>query len=626
MPLLNYSCFLQTYLGHHLSTKDLQAVFLELYDARIKWNNIGLGLGTSYSDLAAIKERNRDDPDECFKDLLSHWLRQARPTWEAIVNALESRPVGYEQLAESVKKKYIDLPVPTQSNTVSKSSNGHQPTNEEHFHCPCGQCDLLSYLDNGCPKTSSKQYPYLELSELDEDDKEDLVQKLSEDITNIIQSFADLLSTTSKSLNRRNVTVDELVKVALDLGAFKSDKNPLPLLSEDRHKLQQANSINSAFITLGEHMSFFNYEILSHIINHLGNEEDKENLAKYCSQFETFCERKVFEVPPRVFDPSEQKRKNRKSFVVLGTDDLLQTISDVKAAQRKIASLLGLRVSTLRLERVDFGSVILVFSVPTSLEDLFPLDSSISEILISIGFTLIIPNQENHIFTGTDTFDQTSIYSFGLISNDSGFDSRFSSCISIPSLTGVELPRGLMRVMSPTSSHGSPSPGASQQRSLTRMDQLEKLTASFRRKNKTIGVFYDSKQKQKADSIVRRLSDLLSGGVCIIQGFEILPQMSDWLQRALLGGVDYFIFVGLPPSVTSGNAIQRSQAPQSITENTFFDVRRYVQRVAEVIVVFTEQRDSRYSRIPRYLDKFLCLKNENMDRIAEDALSLFAGE
>ena len=181
-------------------------------------------------------------------------------------------------------------------------------------------------------------------------------------------------------------------------------------------------------------------------------------------------------------------------------------------------------------------------------------------------------------------------------------------------------------LMSPTSSHGTPSPGASQQRGLTQVDQLEKLTASFRRKNKKIGVFYDSKQKQKADSIVRRLSDLLSGGVCIVQGFEILPQTSDWLQRALLGGVDYFIFVGLPPSVTSGNAIQRSQAPQSITENAFFDVRRYVQRVAEVVVVFTEQRDSRYSRTPHYLDKFLRLENENMDKIAEDALSLFAGE
>ena len=727
-------------LGHHLTTKDLRTVFLELYDARVKWNNIGLELGTSYSDLAAIKERNRDDPDECFKDLLSHWLKQANPTWEAIISALESRPVRYGQLAESIKKKFMSryLPVITQSNTTTQSSNVHQPTNDEHFHCPCGQCDLISYLDNGCPKTSSKQYPYLELSELDEDDKEDLVQKLSEDTANIIQSFANLLSTTSESLNRRNVKVDKLVKVALDLGAFKSNHNQLPLLDEDRQNLQQANSIDSAFIFLGKHMSFFNYEILSHIINHLGNEEDKENLAKYCSQFEIFCERKVFEVPPCVFDPSGQKKKNRKLFVVLGTDDLLRTLNDVKAAQRKLASLLGLRVSTLQLKRVDLASVILVFSIPTSAGHFFPLDSSILTILSSIGFTLIIPDppayQECLQVRNKDRVDRKSLLSFDLESIDSGFVSRSSSQMTLNSISDhpastvntkyeqintrryrlpglryqtqrhrepptskylsfkqpqsptetqvsklppwvpphstypypiqspagtpghrgmnylpgqnghsvvnspvnaispnlpnqrPEPPRTLHpALMSPTSSHGTPSPGASQQRGLTQVDQLEKLTASFRRKNKKIGVFYDSKQKQKADSIVRRLSDLLSGGVCIVQGFEILPHISDWLQRALLGRVDYFIFVGLPPSVTSGNTIQRSQAPQSITETAFFDVRRYVQRVAEVVVVFTEQLDSHYSHTPHYLDKFLRLENKNMDEIAENALSLFAG-
>ncbi len=178
-------------------------------------------------------------------------------------------------------------------------------------------------------------------------------------------------------------------------------------------------------------------------------------------------------------------------------------------------------------------------------------------------------------------------------------------------------------LLSPTSSHGTPSPLAVPvQKGLTRTDQLEKLATSFRKKNKKIGVFYDSKQKQKADTIVRRLNDLLSGGVCIVQGFEILPLTSNWLQRALLGGVDYFMFVGLPPS---GN-IPRSQLPQTITEDAFFDVWRYVQRVAEVVVVLTEQRDGRYSRTPHYLDKYLRLESENMEKVAEDALALFAGE
>ena len=646
-----------------------------------------------HSDLAVIKQRHREDPHECLEDLLAGWLKRSnpKPTWEAVVKALESRIVGLGQLAESIKEKYF-VPINIECNTT-QSANGHQPfncSNSEHFHCPCGQCGLFSYLDKGCPKSNSSQYPYLELNELDEDDREDLLQKLSDDTASIIKSFANLLSTTSESLNSRNIEVDKLIKVALDLGAFKSDKNQLPLLGEDRHQLLQAKSIDRAFITLGEHMSFFNYEILSHVIEHLGSEEDKGNLAKYCSQFKTFCERKVFEVPPSVFDPSRQKRKNRKLYVVLGTEDLFQNLSDVKAAQRKISSLLGLTVSTLQLKRIDLASVILVFSIPASVGHHLSLDSSIFENLTSFGFTLVIPDLCNTMLThqeslkedtidrrsmlsedeidqismssldenyqlSLDTIDQMSVLSLGIVSNDSGFLSRSSSQMTLyslgtpPTRTNLDIHKGHSAInpqfspldhvpnqmqcrsepstylhtalMSSTSSDSAP---LAAQR-LTQADQLNMLVSSFRRKNKKIGVFYDSKQKQKAGIIVRRLNELLSGGVCIVQGFEILPLMSDWLQRALLGGVDYFIFVGLPPH-TMFSGFQTLQLHKPISETAFFDIRKYKQRVAEVVVVLSEQQESHHHRTQHYLDKFLHLENGNMDKVAEDALALFAGE
>ncbi len=430
----------------------------------------------------------------------------------------------------------------------------------------------------------------------------------------------------------------------------------------------------------------------------------------------------MFEVPPSVFEPSSQKRKDRKYFVVLGTEDLFQTLNDVKAAQRKIASLLDLRVSTLQLKQIDLASVILVLSLPASVWHFLQLDSSVFRTLNSIGLTLVIPHLLTHIkvddkdtvnqtslcsisdidhtsilsldsvdqrsvlsleadqmsllsqgevnrlsMLSRGTVDQRSMLSLEVVSNDSGFYSRSSSQMTLNSL-GTPLPIARnnhptntvsMRTQTttmgrsghlqgsgyvpgysaqlnktlhhphtkgPTSSHGMPSPLAVPvQKSLTRTDQLDKLATLFRKKNKKIGVFCDSKQKQKADSIVQRLNDLLSGSVCIVQGFEILPLTSNWLQRALQGGVDYFIFVGLPPRLTTGN-IPRSQPPLTITETAFFNMWRYVQRVAEVVVVLTEQREGHYSRTPHYLDNFLRLESENMEKVAEDALALFAGE
>ena len=168
-------------------------------------------------------------------------------------------------------------------------------------------------------------------------------------------------------------------------------------------------------------------------------------------------------------------------------------------------------------------------------------------------------------------------------------------------------------------STSTPTPG------LTREDQMEKVTTSFKGKNKKIGVFYDRQQKKSADQIVSWLNELLSGGVCIVHGFEILPQTSDWLQRALTGGVDYFIFVGLPPSVTT-SPTPKPQQQQYISEADYFDVKKYVQRVAEVVVVFPTLNEVRYSRAPHYLDRFLRLEGDDMKKVAEDALSLFAGK
>lgn len=380
-------------------------MFRELYEVRVKWHSFGIELKLNLSQLDVIRVRHHNDPDECFKELLCTWLKQVdpKPTWAAVVNALASPTVGYQHLSEVVRGTHVMDPI-TCTSSLNLGSIGLQacakPSSDEQsqidseveqFHCPCGKCDLISYLDNGCPRTTSSSYPYLSIKHLDEDDREDLVQKLSEDTANIIQCFAELLSNTSKSLKKRQVTTEELVKVALDIGAYKSERNPFPLLDEERAKLNAAQSIDGVFIILGKHISFFNYEILSYIIKQVGSTDDIINLDKFCCKFEVYCRRKIFEVSPKTISPSRAEKKHRKSFVVLVTQDLVATLADVKIAQRRIASLLGLRVSTLQLEQIDIGSVILVLSIPSTLSHMFPLNNDTRRTLQSSGYTIIVP-------------------------------------------------------------------------------------------------------------------------------------------------------------------------------------------------------------------------------------------
>ena len=90
--------------------------------------NIGLHFGLTKSDLDAIKEKNGSDPDKCFLEMLTQWLKKVnpQPTWHAVVAALEKPDVHCQDLAENLKKKFREESIPNLDETAS---DGH--TREE---------------------------------------------------------------------------------------------------------------------------------------------------------------------------------------------------------------------------------------------------------------------------------------------------------------------------------------------------------------------------------------------------------------------------------------------------------------------------------------------------------------
>jgi hypothetical protein len=87
-----------------LTTDDLGDVLEAVWEARVKWFNIGLKLGISAGTLNAIKKNNSQDPDDCLTAMLEYWLNngQPKPLWAALAKALKSPMVGYAQLAEEL--------------------------------------------------------------------------------------------------------------------------------------------------------------------------------------------------------------------------------------------------------------------------------------------------------------------------------------------------------------------------------------------------------------------------------------------------------------------------------------------------------------------------------------------
>ena len=92
-----------------LTSSDLKQVVSSVWEARTKWFHIGIQLDMETSNLQVIKTNCHSEVDMCFTEMLTTWLKRMNPppTWETLVDALKSQPVGYEQLADTIQKTHF---------------------------------------------------------------------------------------------------------------------------------------------------------------------------------------------------------------------------------------------------------------------------------------------------------------------------------------------------------------------------------------------------------------------------------------------------------------------------------------------------------------------------------------
>ena len=264
--------------------------------------------------------------------------------------------------------------------TTTTDYEAKKSESDIQFRCPCGDCSLETYLQDGCPKSC---IPYLGMTTLSEEDRENLNYVLKNDTKKIMESFANLSNGTCDSLIRQGVTAEKLVRMAVNFDSSLHDQ------------LVGSTSVDRVFTDLAPEMSFFNHEILARIINVLGDKDDKDHLAHYFEEFKEFCRRKVFEVEPGHCTCGRRlsKLKRRKLFAIVLPmgEKTLQNLGDAVSIKETVARVLGVPPATLHLHRIDQGSVILVFSVPGSIaEKLFPLSKEKLALLRVQGMVIFV--------------------------------------------------------------------------------------------------------------------------------------------------------------------------------------------------------------------------------------------
>ena len=95
-----------------LTEPNLKALLNELHSVRASWYKIGLQLDIPHTELNNFRQIS-SDPVDLLCEMLVHWLKTAvnpPPSWEAVVNALNSPIVGEKTVAARLELKYC-LPI-----------------------------------------------------------------------------------------------------------------------------------------------------------------------------------------------------------------------------------------------------------------------------------------------------------------------------------------------------------------------------------------------------------------------------------------------------------------------------------------------------------------------------------
>ena len=74
-----------------------------------KWEDIGLQLDLSHTDIERIKIEEQERIEACFIKVFNKWETKLIPpfTWPVIINALESPSVAEFRLASQLKARHL---------------------------------------------------------------------------------------------------------------------------------------------------------------------------------------------------------------------------------------------------------------------------------------------------------------------------------------------------------------------------------------------------------------------------------------------------------------------------------------------------------------------------------------
>ena len=92
-------------LQNLITLNDLSGVYEATFQARAKWKQMLLALQVNNTTIETINIRSHEDPDNCYLEGLSEWLKGGERNWTDVFEALSRSSVGHNDLAKVVERR-----------------------------------------------------------------------------------------------------------------------------------------------------------------------------------------------------------------------------------------------------------------------------------------------------------------------------------------------------------------------------------------------------------------------------------------------------------------------------------------------------------------------------------------
>ena len=279
---------------------------------------------------------------------------------------------------------------------LDASTDSEQHRSTHGAICTCPIC--ISYLGCPDPLPTGTTFPFLEDAEgLDERQKEELKEQLKESTEGIMKAYYSLLSSFFMSLKQRTVSVDDVKTHLMVLNVYNDDSEEQQSLFQDQmDALKNAVTMNAVFDVLQGFSSFVNYDLIEHLIDLLGNDEDKERLKAYKEKFAEYAKRRVYECPSKT---AASIASQCDVYVKVESRFEKFSLYELSRFRKNLSDLLGIKRYAIRLCCIEKGCIRLTFQIPYFVrERVFPLTSQQEKEFPKLGVRQLTCGKINYEF------------------------------------------------------------------------------------------------------------------------------------------------------------------------------------------------------------------------------------